>query len=363
MDALTEANERGSRADDPAAGSAPASVAVVIVNRNAGDLLRRALGALAEQTVTPRSVIVVDNASTDGSADGLGDLYEGVDVVRLDSNVGFAAGNNVGIRRAERCDWVALLNPDAFPERDWLERLLRAADDHPEFGFLTSRLVNAAEPERLDGTGDIYHVSGVAFRRDHGKRIEDGTTRAGEIFAACAAAAMYRRDALLDVGCFDESFFCYYEDVDLAFRLRLAGHRCLYVPGSVVHHVGSAVTGRESDFSVYHAQRNLVWTYVKDVPAPLLVYLPQHLLVNVLAVVWYAMRGQGRVVLAAKGAALRGLPRALASRRSVQRRRAASARELRRVMAKGLVGYTTALGRARRSVRAGDAAAAEPRRL
>jgi GT2 family glycosyltransferase len=93
-----------------------------------------------------------------------------------------------------------------------------------------------------------------------------------EIFSPCAAAALYRRSALLEVGGFDEDFFCYVEDVDLGFRLRLAGYRCLYVPLSVAHHIGSGTTGgKNSDFSVYHGHRNLVWAFVKNMPGVLTV--------------------------------------------------------------------------------------------
>ena len=112
-------------------------------------------------------------------------------------------------------------------------------------------------------------MSGWAWQRGHGQRIGrvDDPEAAEEVFAPCAAAALYQRDAFQEVGGFDESYFCYFEDIDLGFRLRLAGHRCLYVPQAVALHLGAATAGRESDFAVYHAHRNLVWTYVKNMPA------------------------------------------------------------------------------------------------
>jgi GT2 family glycosyltransferase len=121
-------------------------VAVAIVNANSGPLLRRALDALAEQTRPPDRTIVVDNASTDGSAGGI----TGAEVVRLDENVGFAAANNVAAREAADCEWLALLNPDAFPEASWLEELLEAAARMPEYSFFASRIVTAANPNTLD---------------------------------------------------------------------------------------------------------------------------------------------------------------------------------------------------------------------
>src|SRR5207248_6916636 len=141
------------------------------------------------QTVGPGRVIVVDNNSDDGSVDGLEARFPRVEVHRLADNLGFAGGNNYGVKAAEGYKWIALLNPDAFPEPNWLETLLAATYEQPQFTFFGSRLVDAASGDRLDGTGDVYHVSGLAWRRDHGKRVQDGEPGPGEVFSPCAAAA------------------------------------------------------------------------------------------------------------------------------------------------------------------------------
>jgi GT2 family glycosyltransferase len=323
------------------------SVAVIVVNANGGELLERSLHGVEEQTLPPRRVVVVDNASTDGSVDSLEERHTSVEVLRLEENVGFGAANNIAVRAASDCEWVALLNPDAFPEPRWLEALLEAARRQPEFSFFASRLLLADDPGRLDGTGDVYHVSGLAFRRDHGQPVSSVARPGAEVFSPCAAAAMYRRSAFVDAGGFDEPYFAYFEDLDLAFRLRLAGHRCLYVPESTVLHVGSPTTGRTSDFSIFHAQRNMVWTYAKNMPSPLVwLYLPAHVLVNLLALAGYSFRGQARVVWSAKRDALRALPRVLAERRRLQADRRADAWQLRRLMGKGLEAFTTPAKRA-----------------
>jgi GT2 family glycosyltransferase len=324
-----------------------ASVAVIVVNANGGEFLERALRAVEGQTLPPRRVLVVDNASTDGSVDGLEDRHPVVEVLRLERNVGFGAANNIGVSAATDCTWIALLNPDAFPEPRWLEALTEAARTEPSYSFFASRLLVADDPGKLDGTGDVYHVSGLAFRRDHGRTVEEVARRRAEVFAPCAAAAMYTRSAFVEAGGFDERYFAYLEDLDLAFRLRLAGRRCLYVPESTVLHVGSSSTGRTSDFTVFHAQRNMVWTYAKNMPTPLVwIYLPEHLLVNLVALAAYSLRGQGRVVWRAKREAMRVLPRLLAERRRLQAGRRADAWQLRRLMGKGLEAFTTPLQRA-----------------
>jgi GT2 family glycosyltransferase len=323
-----------------AAAKAPAAeterVAVLIVNWNSRDLLARCLAAVRGQTRPAERVIVIDNASTDGSVALAEAADPTAEIVRLERNRGFAAASNVGIAMAGDCQWIAFLNPDAFPEPGWLEALTRSARAHPGYTSFASQMRSAREDGRLDGTGDVYHVSGAAWRAQYGQPFALAPTACREVFSACAAAALHRRDALLEAGGFDESYFCYLEDVDLGFRLRLAGHRCLYVPDAVVDHVGWGTTDRRSAVSVYHGHRNLVWTYFKNMPASLLVlYLPQHLLLNLATVAWFAWRGQGRVILKAKWDAFRGLPRVLRDRPRTQAHRRLGAWALRRSLLTG----------------------------
>jgi len=312
------------------------NVSVIIVNYNAGHLLTRCLEALRKQTLTPRQIYVVDNASRDGSCDRIPGDFPEVTLIRLEQNTGFAAANNLAVRRADGCQWIVLLNPDAFPEPKWLEALMDAAAKHPEYLFFGSRMLMADSPNLLDGVGDVYHVSGLHWREGHGQHAGEAYLSEKEIFAPCAAAALYRRDTFLDAGGFDEDYFCYAEDIDLGFRLRLLGHRCLYVSDAVVHHQGSASTGARSDFSTYHGHRNLVWVYVKNMPAPLFwLYLPLHSAMNAATLVWYSLQGRWRVILKSKWDAIRGLPKMWKKRKEVQARRVVSAREIRKTMAKG----------------------------
>jgi GT2 family glycosyltransferase len=320
-----------------ASGVREPGVAVIIVNYNGGEVLEHCLRAVEAQTLRPRRVIVVDNASHDGSVEGITARHPAVEVIRCHENWGFAKGNNLGIAAADECGWIACLNPYAFPKPDWLARLITAAEAHPQFAFFGCRLVQAEHPDRLDGTGDVYHVSGLTWRRDHRQRVEQGTLADGEIFAPSAAAALYRRADVLAVGGFDESYFCYIEDIDLAFRLRLAGHRGWYVSDAIVHHVGSAIAGTQSDFAVYHGHRNLVWTYFKNMPAELLWrYLLLHLLLNLVTILVFAERGKAGVIFRAKWDALKGLRKMLQARQAVQASRRVDAAALRGVMTQGL---------------------------
>ena len=314
------------------------SVAVVLVNFHSEELLSDALAALRRQTLQPQRVIVVDNGGPGGLADRVVAFYPGVEVVDAGGNVGFAAANNLAMRLTFNCKWIALLNVDAFPEPDWLERLIRATTEQPECQFFGGALISARDPSVLDGTGDVYHVSGRTWRRDGACPIGDAQETAVGTIGPCAAAALYRRDALIDVGGFDERFFCYMEDVDLALRLRLAGYRYGYVPDAKAHHLGSAVTGVHSDFSVYYGHRNFVWAYVKNMPGRLFWwYLPQHLMMNLLAIFYFATRGQLRPILRAKRDAIRNFPELWRTRGVVQRGRRISIEEFSNCLQHGVM--------------------------
>jgi GT2 family glycosyltransferase len=294
-------------------------VSVIIVNWHAEDLVGEALAALDRQTRSPDRVILVDNGS--GKPLPLARYTRGpVLVLSMPENVGFAAANNAAARRETDAEWLALLNPDALPEPDWLASLMEAAAAHPECQFFGSTQLTGQNGTVIDGLGDIYHVSGAAWRGGHGERNERVPLLSREIFAPCAAAALYRRDAFLDVGGFDEDFFCYFEDVDLGFRLRLRGYCAMHVPGAVVHHLGGGTTGGgRSDFAVYHGQRNLVWAFVKNMPGThLWRYFVQHLLFNLASLTVHTLRGQGLVALRAKWAALAGLRRMVRKRALVR---------------------------------------------
>ena len=307
------------------------TVGLVIVTFNAAAHVARCLDAVRRQTRPPDRVVVVDSGSTDQTLvlveESRAWAGSRLEVLPLDSNLGFAVANNRGVARLHDCDLIALLNPDAFPEPDWLAALLEAAAADPDAGSFASRLMMAGRAGVVDGAGDVFHVSGLVWRHGHHQpidRVPDALVPR-PVFAACAAAALYRRDAWERAGGFDERFFCYAEDVDLGFRLQLFGCRCCYVPKAVVHHIGSAMSGVDSAFSVYHGYRNLEWTFVKNMPSRLLWrYLPAHLFIIVAEFGWFLMLGRGGSLLRAKWDALLGLSQALAARRVVQRARTRS---------------------------------------
>lgn len=315
------------------------TIIIIIVNWNSWDILSRCLEKLQIQTFVNFNVLVIDNASNTAVPNGFHLRHPNITLILNQSNLGFAAANNQAIELISNAEWVVLLNPDAFPEPDWLLQLIDAAKDNPDYVMFASRQLTETDQHLLDGDGDAYHISGLVWRESHGKQIDKAISEPREIFSPCAAAALYRRDVLFTVGGFDEDFFCYIEDVDLGFRLRLMGYRCLLVPSAIVHHIGSATSGgQQSDFAIYHGHRNLVWTFVKNMPGWLFwACLPLHLAMNFITILVFIRRGKGKVILRAKRDALFSLPRMWRKRQKIQKHRIASISQIWKLLDKRMV--------------------------
>lgn len=317
------------------------NVAVLLVNWKSSALLIPCLESIFGQESIPAGVFVLDNGGEDPIPAEVQERFPSVQFFNTDKNIGFAAGNNLLFRETEGYEWVALINPDVYLEADWLSCMLGAAKAHPDYSFFTSLLLQAKQPDLIDGEGDLLHMSGLAWRKYHGQKLIPCRPESREVFSACAAAALCRRDAFLAVGGFDEDFFCYCEDVDLGFRMRLLGHRCLFVPEAKAFHVGSATTGgHHSDFAVYHGHRNLVWTYVKNMPGVLFwMLLPFHAALNIMTIFFFVFSGKAGLILRAKRDALLGIPRMWKKRKEIQKNRKVSCFEIWRVLDKRLVPF------------------------
>jgi GT2 family glycosyltransferase len=244
----------------------PARATVVIPNWNGERLLDLCLRSLRNQTFQDFETVVVDNDSTDDSLGFLEREFPEVDVVSLEENKGFAAAVNSGIEASDT-EFVVLLNNDTEQDERWLEELVGAADAHADASLFASKLVDFHDRRVLDGAGDAMRLSGLPYRLGHGERDRGQFDEPGYVFGACAAAALYRKSLFGEVGYFDEDFVSYCEDGDLSFRAQLAGHRCFYVPGAVVYHMGSASTGgKRSPTATRLGTQNSLSLLVKDLP-------------------------------------------------------------------------------------------------
>jgi GT2 family glycosyltransferase len=300
-----------------------AEVTVIIVNYNSGDRIVACVKGLLAQSFDDFRAVVVDNASRDDSIQRLKDSGllgdKRLQLVENADNLGFAAANNQ-IALTATTPWIATLNPDAIPAGDWLEKLMEASRRYPLATMFGSLQLSSDDPQVVDGYGDVYHASGIVWRGEYGNSIGLLPRADAEVFAPCAAAALYQTAAFQAVGGYDERFFCCMEDVDIAFRLRHAGGICVQVREAIVYHEGSAIIGKKSAFGTYYGFRNRLWTYVKNMPCYLLVLtLPVHVLLTLL--VARQARKQGFGEDAGKGLrdALAGLSDIWRSRREILR--------------------------------------------
>lgn len=302
--------------------------AVVVPNWNGAHFLTECLSSLRRQT-HPAEVIVVDGGSTDGSAELLRRRFPSVTLLALKENPGFAAAVNRGIEHAlrGRVDYVALLNNDAVAERDWLIRLVSAAEAHPDAGIVTSKLLRY-DRVHIDSTGDFYSSWGWAYPRGRDE-VDEGQYDAPElreVFCGSGGASLLRVRMLADVGLFDEDYFAYLEDQDLGFRAQLKGWRARYEPSAVVYHHMMGTSASFEHLGRYLAIRNCVYLYVKNLPSPLwLKYLPKFVGGLLLMGLNDIRRRRFRAIAGAYIEAIRDLPALLAKRREIQRQRTVSA--------------------------------------
>jgi len=334
------------RAPPNRAEAVPARLTVVIPNWNGERFLELCLGSLRDQSFGDFETILVDNGSTDGSTSYVEEHFPGVKVVSLGENRGIAAAFNAGIE-ASGAEYVVLLNNDTELDPGLLEALVRAAEDRPESGLFASKLVDFYDRRVLDGAGDAMRLSGLPYRIGHGERDGGRFNKPGYVFGACAAAALYRREMLDEVGSFDEDFVSYCEDGDLSFRAQLAGYRCFYVPGAVVYHMGSASTGgKRSPTATRLGSRNSFSLLVKNLPLSAVPHvLPFFVAGQLVRLITAAATGSLRAHLEGLAGAWRHLPLMLRKRAEIQNRKKISDAEIRRLLRESSLAATASIAR------------------
>ncbi len=303
----------------------PLTVSLVIPTYNGAHLLAPCLDSVARQTRRPDETIIVDDASTDGTAALLSEHYPWVRLLRLDTNRGFVGAVNHGIETAAG-DIIALLNNDTEADPDWLAALVAPLESEPAVGFCASKLLLFDQRDHLQAAGDGYSPGGVPVNRGAWMRDDGRFDRPEDIFGASGGAAAFRRAMLRTVGTFDPWLVSYLEDTDLSWRAQLQGFRCRYVPDARVYHRVSATGGgiRPS----YYCGRNFLLVLASDVPGPLLRRYWRDVLREQGSVLAEALRHvrepAARARLRGILAGLRDLPAALRRRRRIQATRTVS---------------------------------------
>jgi GT2 family glycosyltransferase len=239
-------------------------ISVVIPNWNGRRWLPDCLRAVAAQTRAPDEVIVVDNGSDDGSLEYLRDAHPNVRTLVQGRNTGFANAANRGIEAASG-ELVALINTDVMLSADWLQQMAATLSARPAAASAACKMLSLGEPAVLYDAGDILRRDGACEQRGRFMPDRGAYDEPGEVFGACAGAALYRRDAVLGVGSFDERYFAYLEDVDLALRLRLAGWTCTYEP-AVCWHAGEGSSAQLPGGHLPLVTRNTIVLITKAFP-------------------------------------------------------------------------------------------------
>jgi GT2 family glycosyltransferase len=307
------------------------TVSVIVVNWNGVSYLEDCLSCLSSQTYREREIILVDNNSSDSSVSLVRQKFPDIQVIELENNRGFTGGNLAGFSAA-RGQFIALVNNDTRADEGWLGNLVYPMIDDPQVGICASKLIIDGT-DKIDSAGDGLTTAAVGFKRGLWKD-KSHYVQQERVFGACAAAALYRRKMLEEIGFFDDSYFLNDEDTDLNFRGQLFGWRCVYVPTAMVYHKVNATIGRLSDTSVYYHTRNLEFTWMKNLPTGLMLRFAHHKLIQEIGAFSYLCLRHHKwyAYFRAKRDAVRMLPLMLKKRKTIQRKRRVSNVYLKRMM-------------------------------
>lgn len=244
------------------------ALSIIIPHLNGKHHLDDCLGSLHRQTYTDFEIILVDNGSTDGSQEYIREHFPGVRLLELEKNMGFTGACNAGYG-ASAGDLVVLLNNDTEVNPRWLETLVDAFERVPEAGGVASKMLLFDQRDVLHTAGDYYRVDGLPGNRGVWQNDAGQFEKETYVFSACGGAAAYRKELLEEIGFLDDDFFFSCEDMDLAWRINLAGHKILYVPDAIVYHKLKASAGLGATSSYYDG-RNFLYIIWKNYPSSLL---------------------------------------------------------------------------------------------
>lgn len=266
-------------------------ISIVIPNYNGSAFLKGCLDSLQNQTMKDFDICVVDDASTEESLQSLVYSYPRTRFIQRATNGGFAAAVNDGIRATD-APFIILLNNDATVASDFVEKLYKAIEPRPSCFSAQAKLVSMYNQTLIDDAGDFYSTLGWAFARGKGRSVADFIFRSN-VFAACAGAAIYRREGFDKIGLFDEEHFCYLEDIDIGYRAKLYGFYNFYEPTAICYHAGSGTSGSQyNEFKVKLSARNAIYlAYKNQLPWQKVINAPSMWLGRIIKRSFFAKRG------------------------------------------------------------------------
>lgn len=268
-------------------------VSIIIVNWNGKKHLQYCLPSLIKINYPNYEVILVDNGSVNGSVELVEDNYKKITIIENKTNLGFAEGNNKGIRRAKG-EYILFLNNDTKVKPDFLTKLVKDLEGNPEIAAAQSKILLMDNPKLLDSIGSFLTWTGFLTHFGFREKNKKGLNKKMEIFSAMGVCLLFRKDVLKEVGFFDKDFFAYFEETDLCWRTWLAGYKIIYAPQSVIYHKKGATSSlMANSFVIYHSFKNRICSLLKNLEIKNLIWmLPLHLLVCNLIILGYLFKGK-----------------------------------------------------------------------
>ena len=320
-------------------------VTALILNWNGKEYLEPCIASLEAQTYPHLNILVVDNASEDGSADRLEHEHPGLRLITNDTNLGFGGGNNVGIQAIDT-PYILMVNNDTTLDSHCVERLVAGIEKDPTYGACATKIVLNSLRTHIDAAGIVVCTDGMSVGRGRMEPVEN-LMEPCEIFFASDCCCLYRKEMLDDIGLYDADFFAYDEETDLGWRAQLRGWKSWYVPDAMVLHHHSASTGSVSPFKAYLVERNRVWLALKIFPLPILVHGLFFTFMRFFWQAYGAFSGTGRagdftkenskmalvkILFRAYRDAAKGLPRVMKQRRQIQHGSKLSTKDMYRIL-------------------------------
>lgn len=292
----------------------------IVANWNGKKTIAECLNSILAQTYKNYEIIVVDNHSSDTSLELVKENYNIDRLIALDRNYGYAEANNIGYKHA-RGDYIALVNNDAILEDNWLEKALGVfqRDKHKNLSSVATKIINYHQRDCIDSAGVEYFGFGACWDYKDLPIDSAKVNQRKEVFGACATASLYRKEILDEIGLFDPKYFIYFEDTELAFRLRLFGYKCIYEPEAVCYHYGGIKQDKNSKFYIDFGRRNIEFLFIKNMQGSLLAkYFLSHYLYEFTLFLFFLSVGKGIPFLKAKIQFLRNLGYLLQERKKLK---------------------------------------------
>lgn len=313
-------------------------VAIVVLNYKGWRDTQKCIEALKKQTYKNFEIYLIENGSGDESVEELSKItLKNLHFHQEPKNTGFTGGVNIGIKWAidNGFDGVALLNNDANAEPEWLENLVKGFDNSPEIGAVTGLMLDKTGTF-IDDAGDEYSTWGIPALRGEGKLKKDAP-ESGLIFGSTGGATLYKTEVFKKIGLFDDDFFAYNEDVDIDWRMQLAGYKVWYEKSAVVWHKHSATSSKIPGFTINQVFKNLPQVFWKNVPTPMIFWMwPKFALVYTAFIFYQIPKGGVKFALKGFWQSLKLTPRALKKRRAIQKNKVVSNDYIRSILYKGL---------------------------